>query len=140
MVEYFSNCKNSIFSRVMLYFISRSFFRISMKLGFSIPINVFEPGLSIPHYGTIIVNPSASIGCNCRLHTGVTIGANSGSSKSPTIGKNCYIGPGAKIFGDISIADNVVIGANSVVNKSITESNIAVAGVPAKKVKDFCKR
>ncbi len=136
-VEYLSNCKHGFLSRCVLFFVSRSFTRVSIKLGFSIPINVFGPGLSIPHYGTIIVNPSANIGCNTRLHAEVTIGANGGSSKSPTIGKNCYIGPGAKIFGDITIADNVVIGANCVVNKSITVSNIAVAGVPAKKVKDF---
>jgi serine O-acetyltransferase len=136
-VEYLSNCKDSAFSRVILYFANRNFSRISLKLGFSIPINVFGPGLSIPHYGTIIVNPSANIGCNTRLHAGVTIGANAGNAKSPTIGMNCYIGPGAKIFGDITIADNVVIGANCVVNKSIKESNIAVAGVPARKVKDF---
>jgi serine O-acetyltransferase len=136
-VEYLSNCKKGVFFSCILFFIKRSFTRISMKLGFSIPINVFGPGLSIPHYGTIIVNPSAKIGCNTRLHAGVTIGANFGSSKSPTIGKNCYIGPGSKIFGDITIADNVVIGANCVVNKSITKSNIAVAGVPAKIVKDF---
>jgi len=29
-----------------------------------------------------------------------------------------YIGPGAKIFGYIIIADNIAIGTNSVVNKS----------------------
>ena len=136
-VEYLTNCKHSFWGKCLLFWVSRSFIRISIKLGFSIPVNVFGPGLSIPHYGTIIVNPNANIDCNSRLHAGVTIGANGGSSKSPTIGENCYIGPGAKIFGDIKIADNVVIGANCVVNKSITESNIVVAGVPARKVKDF---
>lgn len=45
-----------------------------------------------------------------------------------------YIGPGAKIFGDIFIADNIAIGANAVVNKSFYESNITIAGVPAKKI------
>ena len=41
-----------------------------------------------------------------------------------------YIGPGARIYGDISI-NNVAIGANSVVNKSITVENVTVAGVPS---------
>ncbi len=45
---------------------------------------------------------------------------------------NVYIGPGAKIFGKIIIADGVAIGANSVVNKSILEENVSVAGIPAK--------
>ena len=112
----------------------KKFHNISLKLGFSIPPNVFRPGLPILHYGTTIVNSSANVGCNCRLHAGVTIGANAGSLKSPSIGDNCYIGSGAKVFGDIVISDNVVVGANSVVSKSITESNIAVAGAPAKKL------
>lgn len=49
----------------------------------------------------------------------------------PVIGDNCYIGPGAKLFGDIRIGNNVAIGANSVVNKSF-EDNVTIAGVPAK--------
>lgn len=31
------------------------FHNLSMKLGFSIPINTFGPGLAIVHYGTIVV-------------------------------------------------------------------------------------
>jgi len=42
-----------------------------------------------------------------------------------------YINPNC--FGPI-IADGIVIGANSVVNKSFTEENITIAGVPAKKI------
>ena len=52
------------------------------------------------------------------------------------LGNNVYIGPGAKIFGDIKIADGIAIGANSVVNKSFTEPNIGIAGVPAQKIND----
>ena len=44
------------------------------------------------------------------------------------------IASGAKIFGNITIADGIVIGANSVVNKSFLEPNITIAGVPAKKI------
>ena len=52
------------------------------------------------------------------------------------IGDNVWIGPGAKIFGKIFIADNIAIGANSVVNRSFAEQNITIAGIPAKKIKD----
>jgi serine O-acetyltransferase len=52
----------------------------------------------------------------------------------PTIGDNVFIGPGAKIFGDIIIASGIAIGANSVVNKSFLETDITIAGVPARKV------
>lgn len=37
------------------------------KLGFSIGLNVFGPGLSIAHYGCIVVNSGARIGTNCRI-------------------------------------------------------------------------
>lgn len=38
------------------------FHNLSMKLGFSIPINTFGPGLAIVHYGTIVVAKGATIG------------------------------------------------------------------------------
>jgi len=113
--------------------------RLSIRLGFSIPPNVFGPGLSIVHYGLIIVTPHAQIGSNCRIHCGVNIGGQAklttieeARALAPTIGNNCYIGPGAKIFGAINIGDDCAIGANSVVNKSFPENGKTIAGVPAK--------
>ena len=53
------------------------------------------------------------------------------SGGTPTIGDNCIIYPGAKIFGKITIGNNVVIGANAVVNKDVPD-NAVVAGVPAR--------
>lgn len=109
------------------------FRKLSIKLGYSIPINVFGPGLSLPHYGTIVVNPDTKVGKNCRIHVGVNIGAH--HDKAPRIGDNVYIGPGAIIFGGVEIADNVSIGANATVNKSVTEPNVVVVGTPAQVVK-----
>ena len=108
--------------------------RYAVKLGFSIPLNVFGPGLSIAHYGTIVVSDAAKIGKNCRIHEGVTIGATNGSAKAPTIGDNVFIGSGAKIIGDISVADDVAIGVNAVVVKSISEAGVTYAGIPARKI------
>lgn len=54
---------------------------------------------------------------------------------SPIIGDNCDIGVGAKIIGDITIADNVTIAAGAIVNKSCSQSNVVLAGVPAKVIK-----
>lgn len=109
------------------------FHKLSLRLGYSIPINVFGPGLSLPHRGNIIINPNVRVGENCRIHVGVNIGAHNG--KAPLIGNNVYIGPGAILFGDIEIADNISIGANATVNKSFLDSNVAIAGTPAKIVK-----
>ena len=111
--------------------------RLSVKLGFTIPANAFGPGLSIAHRGTIVVHGKARIGANCRIHVCVNIGAQAGDETAvPVLGNNIYIGPGAKIFGKIEIADGIAIGANAVVNKSFTEPNITIAGVPAKKIAD----
>ena len=108
--------------------------RKGRKLGFSIPPNTVGPGLSLAHAGTIVINSNARIGSNCRLHVCVNIGADIRDGKlAPKIGNNCYIGPGVKMYGNITIGDNVAIGANSVVNKSF-ESNRTIAGVPAKMI------
>lgn len=109
--------------------------QISVKSGIQINVNIADKGLSIPHFGLIVVNNNSKIGKNCRIHNGVYITPNRGSKKCPVIGDNVYIGPGAKIFGDIHIADNVLIGANAVVTKSIDTPNCTVAGVPARIIK-----
>ncbi|MCU6691143.1 hypothetical protein OCV62_14430 [Gallintestinimicrobium propionicum] len=36
------------------------------------------------------------------------------------------------MFEEIQVANDVIIGANSVVNKSVTENGVTVAGAPAK--------
>ena len=134
-IEYFINCKDSLFWKPYLYFMKWRFHNLSIKLGFSVPANVFGPGLSIAHRGTLVVNGATRIGANCRIHTCVTIGTQAGfPNKAPKIGDNVYIGPGVKIFGEIEIADNIAIGANAVVLKSFLEPGITIAGVPAKKI------
>jgi len=133
--EFYNNCKKSFFGRVRWLLLLYRFRRLSLKLGFTIPLNVFGPGLAIVHYGTIIVSNKSRIGKNCRINAGTNIGASGGSDLAPQMGDNIYIAPGAKIYGDIVIANNVAIAANSVVNKSFLEENILIGGIPAKKLK-----
>ena len=133
--EYFSNMYRKKKYYIFLYYCYMVLFqKYSVKLGFSIPLNVFGPGLSIAHYGTIVVNSAARVGKNCRLHEGVNIGATNGDAHAPQIGDNVFIATGAKIIGNITIADDVAIGANAVVVKSITEPGVTYGGVPAKKI------
>src|SRR5947209_4015111 len=77
--------------------------RLGRQLGFSISPNVFGPGLAIAHYGTIVANVDARVGANCRIHVDVNIGFDAGGDRAPRLGDNCYIGPGAKLFGPIEI-------------------------------------
>lgn len=136
-VEYYHNCKNYFPWNFYLAYLEGRLHYYSIYLGFSVGMNIFGPGLSIAHIGTIVVSPRVRVGENCRIHTCVNIGTQAGNSERvPVIGNNVYIGPGVKIFGDIFIADDIAIGANAVVNKSFSEPAITIAGIPAKKISD----
>ena len=131
--EYFSNLeKKNILQKVKYLFYKVRFHRLSVRLGFSIPINVFGKGLSIAHYGSIVVNGNAKIGKNCRIQENTTIGSTGGSAKAPWSGDNVFIASGARIIGDIYIGDNVAVGANAVVVKSCEKNGVTLAGIPAK--------
>ncbi len=106
------------------------FRRLGIKLGFTIGPKVFGYGLVIPHYGTIVVGGSNRIGNYAVLHTSTCI-----SDNGKEIGDAMYLATGAKITSRIYLGNNVSIGANSIVNKSF-ESNIMIAGSPARKIKD----
>ncbi len=132
-LEYLKNCRRDPIGKLLLPFAAYRFHQLSLKCGFTIACNTFGPGLAIVHRGTIVVNSKTKIGSWCRIHACVNIGAAGGESDAvPEIGDRVYIGPGAKIFGRITIADGVAIGANSVVNRSVEQPNVTVAGVPAK--------
>ena len=134
--EYMVNCAKGPAGKALSALYRLRYHRFCVKLGFHLPLNVFDEGLSIAHYGALVVNTRAKIGKNCRVHAMVVIGATNGDPASPIIGDNVYIGSGAKIVGDIHIADGVAIGANAVVVKSIDEPNTTWGGVPARKISD----
>ena len=104
---------------------------LSLLCGFSIPVNSIGPGLALPHYGSITVNNGTKIGKNCRILPCVTIGT---TNKAAIIGDNVFIGSGAKIIGDVIVADGVCIAANAVVVKSIHEAGTTWGGIPCKKI------
>lgn len=131
--EYYSNCKKGLFYKPYKMYLKFKFRSRSIKYGFEIPLNCFGKGLSIAHIGPIIINGYVKVGDNCRIHPGTCIGTAKGyGDMSPVLGNNVYIGPGAKLFGKITIADNITIGANAVVTKSFEQENVSIAGVPAK--------
>lgn len=138
--EYYENCRKDLVGKIWAKWLKFRLITLSHKLGFSIGLNVFDKGLSIAHYGPIVVSAQSRIGKNCRIHEGVTIGVTGDAywkdipRQAATIGDNVFIGSGAKIIGPVSIADNVAIGANAVVVKDITEPNTTWGGVPAKKI------
>lgn len=88
------------------------------------------------HYGSVIVNGHAKIGKNCQFHGNNCVG-NKGvlDEAAPRLGDNVEIGVGAKIIGDIYIADGVKIGANAVVVKSCYNKGATLVGIPAFEVR-----
>ena len=108
--------------------------KIRLETGFYIGATVFEPGITIYHHGTIIINGNAAIGQGCCLHGNNCIGNDGKSGGAPVIGKNVDIGFGAVIIGDIQIADNCKIGAGAVVVHSCLEEGSTLVGVPARRV------
>lgn len=104
--------------------------RVGLQTGIQIPPFVFSAGLSIAHYGSIVVNSDARVGEMCRIHSATNIGALE-NGRAPRLGDRVYVGPGAVIYGDITVGSETVIGANSVVNSDVPPGT-TVAGAPAR--------
>jgi maltose O-acetyltransferase len=93
-------------------------------------------------------NGSVSISNNCDLAPDVAfvtgsheIGpkerrAGDGISYKILIKEGCWIGARVTILGDITVCSSAIIGASSLVNKDIP-SNVIVAGIPAKIIRDI---
>ena len=134
--EYYVNCKKTFIGKLYSKVLQFLYYKKRLKYNTYIPLNVFGPGLSIAHFGSIIVNGTAKIGKNCRIQDSVTIGATNGASDAPVLGDNIFIGSGARIIGKVNIASDIAIGSNAVVVNNFNESGITIGGVPAKKISD----
>lgn len=92
--------------------------------------------LFIDHGMGVVIGETAEVGDDVLLYQGVTLGGtgNECGKRHPTIGNNVVVGAGAKVLGDITLADNVKVGASSVVVHSVP-ANATVVGIPARIVK-----
>lgn len=128
--EYYVNTNKKL--RGLIYKIFLSIFQ--NKYSIHIPINTFDEGLKLMHLGPILVNGKVKGGKNISLHINTSIVAGGTNDKAPRLSDGIVVGVGAVLLGDIFLAKNIAIGANAVVNKSFEEENIAIAGIPAKKI------
>tara|TARA_R110000796_G_scaffold14444_18_gene47217 strand:+ start:6966 stop:7538 length:573 start_codon:yes stop_codon:yes gene_type:complete len=92
-------------------------------------------GLYLPHFGGIVINDHAILGCNLVVSQGVTIGKTErGRNKGvPIIGDNVFIGANAVIVGGIVVGNNVLIAPNSFVDFDVKDNSVVV-GNPGKVV------
>lgn len=121
----------------MALYYNRKHAKLRKQTGIELNPNCAGPGLHISH-GKVVVSALAHLGNNCKINSDVTIGGQGRYDRSgaPLIGDRVYIGTGARILGDIRIADDVVIGANAVVTKDILDPNTTWGGIPARKISD----
>ncbi len=124
--EYSINCKRPI-GRILWLWMLR---RLSYKLQYQIPPNVLGKGVTIYHWGSIIINSNARIGENCILQPNIVIGQKH-KGDMPMIGSGVNICSGARIIGNINVGNNVTIAPNAVVVKDVPD-NCVVGGIPAK--------
>lgn len=89
------------------------------------------PGLRVWHFGSIFVHPDATIGANCTLRQGVTIGNRHVGGPVPVLGDNVELGAYSQVLGGIRIGNNCRIGAMSVVLHDMPDGSTAV-GSPAR--------
>lgn len=131
---------NPRLSKIKKFYYNHYVNRINIKFGASITHNWSDKDnfLSPPTLGHdilgLVIASDAIIGNNVFISHQVTIGASRGGS--PTIGDNVYIGPGAKLFGDIKIGNNVRIGANCVVFMDVPDNATVVLEKPRVIVKE----
>lgn len=88
-------------------------------------------GLYLGHPYCITINAKATVGENCNIHKGVTIGQENRDDRkgTPSIGNKVWIGFNATIVGKITIGADVLIAPNSYVNRDIP-SHFVVFGNP----------
>lgn len=132
LTEYYFNTGKRIRYKISLVLLNR----LRNKYGLRIDLNVCDKGLKIMHLGSILTNPRTKIGKDVSLHINTAFVAQGVSDDAPIIEDRVVVGIGTTIVGGVKIARNVAIGAGAVVVKDVLEENIAVAGVPARKVSD----
>jgi serine O-acetyltransferase len=91
------------------------------------------PGCYISTGSGVVIGETASVGRECCIKHGVTLGGTGKESgdRHPKLGNGVFIAAGASILGNIYIGDNSVVNAGSVVTKAVAP-NTRVGGVPAR--------
>ncbi|MDR1754275.1 MAG: serine O-acetyltransferase [Eubacterium sp.] len=120
------------------YFIARWISQRSRKkTGIEIhPGAKIGKGLFIDHGGAVVIGETSTIGDNCTIYQGATLGGTGKETgkRHPDLGHNVMVGAGAKVLGPFKVGDNSKIAANAVVLSEVPHNSTAV-GVPARIVK-----
>ncbi len=110
-----------------LHVFARNFYGIELPFSAKIGRRV-----TFEHQGGIVIHGNASIGDDCVIRQGVTLGIKNMNDlvSAPVLGNGVSVGAGSVILGGVNVGDGACVGANSVVLKDVPAGMIA-AGVPA---------
>ena len=117
----------------ILYFLNIVFFGCEIMPGATI-----GPGLTIPHPVGVGIGTGVRLGRNARIMGLVRVGGGATEDRSrdgmPTIGDDCWLLDGAKVFGPVTVGDRTVIGADTLVLSDLP-SDVVAAGRPARVIR-----
>lgn len=100
--------------------------------GVSLPLGAaIGPGLRVHHFGPVVIHNDATLGRNCTIHHGVTIGNRHRDGPVPVIEDDVELGAYAQVLGGIRIGRGARIGALTVVIEDVPPGATAV-GIPAR--------
>jgi len=129
--EYYKG-KHGIINKLYFYLSSIKYNKLGYKLSFSIGLNTLGYGVSIPHYGTIIIGKKNSIGKYAVLHTNTCI-----TSMGTIIGDGLNLSTGSIITKKIILGNYITICANSIINNDFETDRKLIGGNIAKYIKDY---
>lgn len=103
----------------------------TLLLGIELPVAAtIGPRVRLHHKNGIVINPSCSLGSDCQLRHGVTIGNKVDRAGNEigvaTLGNGVDLGAGCAVIGNVHVGDNARIGALAVVTKSVPAWGVVV--------------
>lgn len=129
--EYYRG-KHGIINRLCFYWNLIKYKKLGCKLGFSIGLSTLGYGVSIPHYGTIVVGLGNRIGKYAVLHTSTCI-----TAMGSIIGDGLNLSTRSIITKKVILGNYITICANSVVNTDFLVDNKLIGGGIACCIKDY---
>ena len=114
--------RKSIFTRARLY-------RLSKRYGLEISTSAsIGEGLYLGHPYNITVAGGVTMGKNCNLHKGCTIGRENRGKRMgvPTLGDCVYVGINSIVVGNITVGDDVFIAPGAFVNFDVPSHSVVV--------------
>lgn len=89
------------------------------------------PGLLIYHFGGIFIHRDVSIGANCTLRHGVTLGNRKEGGPVPVVEDDVEFGAGSMVLGGVRVGRGATVGALALVLEDVP-AGATVVGVPAR--------